>query len=76
MRRAEPALATGAFALVDASAGVLAYERIEDGRRLRILLNLTDVAVAIDWRGTSLLSTLAGDPEPGMLRGNEGLILA
>jgi oligo-1,6-glucosidase/alpha-glucosidase len=75
LRRAEPALAMGAFALIDAPAGVLAYDRIEGNRRIRILLNLTGVAVAIDWHGTPLLSTLAGDPEPGTLRADEGLVL-
>jgi oligo-1,6-glucosidase/alpha-glucosidase len=75
LRRAEPALAVGDIALVDAPAGVLAYDRIAEGRRLSVLLNLTDRAVTIDWRGTPLLSTLEGEPEPGMLAANEGLIL-
>jgi len=55
---------------------VLAYARIGDGRRLSVLLNLTSDTIIIDWRGTSLLSTLAGQPEPGKLRPNEGMILA
>jgi oligo-1,6-glucosidase/alpha-glucosidase len=76
LRRAEPALAVGSFTLVDAPPGVLAYDRIEKGRRLRVLLNLTDQAVAIDWQGSVLLSTLAGEVEADMLRANEGLILA
>ena len=76
LRRAEPALSVGSFALVDAPAGVLAYDRIENGRGLRILLNLRDAAVTLDWRGTVLLSTLADDPEAGTLRANEGLILS
>jgi len=76
LRRSEPALALGAMTLVDAPAGVLAYARIGDGRRLSVLLNLTSDAILIDWRGTPLLSTLAGQPEPGKLRPNEGMILA
>ncbi len=76
LRRAEPALATGNFALADAPAGVLAYHRGHGDRRLHILLNLTDTAVPVDWRGTALLSTLGGDPQPGILRADEGLILA
>ena len=76
LRRAEPALAIGAMALLDAPAGVIAYERRHDGRRLSILLNLTSSAVAYDWAGTPLLSTLDGDPAPGMLRADEGLIVA
>ncbi len=76
LRRTEPALSMGSFALVDAPAGVLAYDRIEGDRRLRILLNLRDAAVTVDWRGAVMLSTLDGEPEPGMLRANEGLILS
>ncbi len=76
LRRTEPALSVGSFALVDAPAGVLAYDRIEGDRRLRILLNLRDAAVTMDWRGAVMLSTLDGEPEPGMLRANEGLILS
>ncbi|GAA3695758.1 alpha-amylase family glycosyl hydrolase [Sphingomonas cynarae] len=76
LRRAEPALAVGSFALVDAPAGVLAYDRIEGDRRLGILLNLRDTAVMVDWQGMVMLSTQDGEPEPGMLRANEGLILS
>ncbi|VXC78524.1 alpha-amylase family glycosyl hydrolase [Sphingomonas sp. AX6] len=75
LRRSEPALSVGAMTLLDAPDGVLAYERVSDGRRLSILLNLTSNAATIDWQGTPLLSTLDGDPEPGMLRANEGIIL-
>ncbi|MDP1027552.1 alpha-amylase family glycosyl hydrolase [Sphingomonas sp. KR1UV-12] len=76
LRRAEPALAVGSFTLLDAPAGVLAYRREEGGRSLSILLNLTDHDVTIDWTGTPLLSTLSGEPEPGMLRANEGIVFA
>ena len=76
LRRSEPALALGAMTLVDAPASVLAYARIGDGRRLSVLLNLTSDTIIIFWRGKPLLSTLAGQPEPGKLRPNEGIILA
>jgi alpha-glucosidase len=76
LRRANPALAAGGFALVDAPDGVLAYQREHDGKPLLILLNLTLQNVTIEWRGTPLLSTLDGDAEPGVLRANEGLIIA
>jgi oligo-1,6-glucosidase/alpha-glucosidase len=76
LRRAEPALSVGAMELVQAPAGVLAYERVDGERRLLVLLNLTSHNVTVDWTGTPLLSTLNGDPEPGMLYPNEGLILA
>ncbi len=81
LRRTEPALSVGSFALVDAPAGVLAYDRVEGDRRLRILLNLRDAAVTmdwpgVDWSGTVMLSTRDGEPEPGTLRANEGLILS
>ncbi|UVO51750.1 alpha-amylase family glycosyl hydrolase [Sphingomonas sp. SUN019] len=76
LRRATPALAVGGFALVDAPDGVLAYQRVHEGEPLLILLNLTSNNVTVDWRGTPLLSTLDGDPEPGMLYPNEGVIVA
>ncbi|MFS0773804.1 alpha-amylase family glycosyl hydrolase [Sphingomonas sp. 1P08PE] len=75
LRRATPALATGAMVLLDAPPGVLAYEREQDRRRVRVLLNLTAEAVACPWRGVGLLSTLDGVATPGLLRPNEGLIV-
>jgi oligo-1,6-glucosidase/alpha-glucosidase len=80
LRRAEPALAVGSFALLDAPAGVLAYRRQYDGRDLSIFLNLTDQNVTMNWhdtgQGTTLLSTLADEPRPGLLRANEGIVVA
>ena len=76
LRRAEPALSTGAMELVDGPAGVLAYERAHNGRRLRVMLNLTSAAVVAEWQGAPLLSTRAGTPEAGWLRADEGVILA
>ena len=76
LRRAEPALALGRMRVLDAPAGVLALERRHEGRVLRVLLNMTAAPVACPWEGAPLLSTLAGDPEAGWLRADEGLILA
>jgi oligo-1,6-glucosidase/alpha-glucosidase len=76
LRRAEPALAVGAFDLLEAPEGVLAYSRKEGERTLRILLNLTDQPRTIEWSGDVLLSTLDSRPQPGSLQPNEGLILA
>jgi alpha-glucosidase len=77
LRRTCAALATGAFRLRDdAPAGVLAYERWHDAERVAILLNLTSRDVAVDWAGMMLLSTRDGAPVPGLLRADEGLIVA
>ena len=75
LRRATPALAMGGMTLLDAPPGVVTYERFAEGRRLRILLNLTGQSVMVDWQGVPLLSTLNGVPESGVLRANEGLIV-
>jgi len=76
LRRAHPALAIGDFRLLEAPAGVLAYARTYGETRLVVLLNLTSRAVAVEWTGTPLLSTLDGEPEPGMLRADEALVIA
>lgn len=44
LRRAEPALSVGAYEAVAATEAVLAYERREAGRRLLVVLNMTDQA--------------------------------
>ncbi|KQT32958.1 alpha-amylase [Sphingomonas sp. Leaf412] len=75
LRRAEPALSIGTMRVVDAPAGVLAYERIHEERTLTILLNMTAAPVACDWRGVARLSTLSGTPQQGMLRADEGLVV-
>ena len=76
LRGAHPPLSIGTMTLVDAPDGILAYERTHHGERLHIILNLTPHDAAVDWHGTPLLSTREGAPEPGLLRANEGLILA
>ncbi len=72
LRRAEPALVVGDMTLLDAPPGVLAYRR----GALTVALNLTDATIDFGWSGTSLLSTLSEGPTPGVLRPNEGLVLA
>lgn len=74
LRRATPALSLGTIALLDAPAGVLAYERRIAGERVGVLLNLTGEAVARPWSGAVLASTLSGIPDPAGLRADEGLI--
>jgi oligo-1,6-glucosidase/alpha-glucosidase len=76
LRREHPALAVGAIELLDAPDRVLGYARSHEGSRLVVLLNLTSRNVEIDWWGIPLLSTLDGDPEPGMLHPNEALLIA
>ena len=76
LRRTHRALSVGDFTLIDAPGGILAYERVHAGERLRVMLNLTPRNVTIDWRGTPLLSTLDGEPEPGMLFADEGIVIA
>ncbi len=75
LRREHAALSVGDFTLIEAPKGVLAYERSHGHRRFRILLNLTPNNVTVEWRGTPLLSTLDGWPEPGMLYSDEGLVI-
>jgi hypothetical protein len=62
--------------LLDAPNGVLAYERSEAGRRLLVLFNLTSDDIVYDWQGTPLLSAVDGEPKPGTLRADEGLVVA
>ncbi len=74
LRRAHRALSVGAFRLLDAADGVLAYERRHGDELLRIALNLTGEARPLPIEGEPLLSTHAGDPV-ATLRPNEGVIL-
>ena len=75
LRRERDALSVGSWHAVAGPAGVLAYERRHGSERLLVLLNLTGVAVTMAWQGVPLLSTLDGEPEPGMLRPDEGMIV-
>lgn len=74
LRRAHPALSIGDFRLLEAADGVLAYERRHGEEVLRVALNMTRRAITFHWAGDALASTLDGDPEPGMLYADEGLI--
>jgi alpha-glucosidase len=83
LRRREPALSIGAYGRVGAVGDeVLAYERVADGRRLAIYLNLTDrVAqpIALAAPSTVLLSTHELRAPVGtslILAANEGIVLA
>jgi len=82
LRRKEPALAQGAYALVTATDEVLAYERRDGSRRLLVALNLGGTPQelrALPGPGTLLLSThldRGGDAfgEALTLAGNEGVV--
>jgi alpha-glucosidase len=62
LRRAEAALAIGAYHPVAATEQVLAYERRHRGERLGIALNLTNAPAEVSavWTGEILLSTGLG----------------
>jgi oligo-1,6-glucosidase/alpha-glucosidase len=76
IRRAEPALSLGGLVLTDTPPGVLAYERHHASKGLRVLLNLTPEVALCNWQGTALLSTVSGAPQQGLLRADEGVIIA
>ena len=85
LRRDHPALAVGAFALLESDGDVLAYERREGAQRLIIALNLGGqpqrLALPRDTTGCRLLlSTLAAAPlienDVLLLRPDEGVIHA
>jgi alpha-glucosidase len=86
LRRAEPALAVGAYEPVESTGHVLAYRRMEAGRVMTIVLNLVAEPAGIELVGPSsgtwriLLSTgldREGERVDGRLslRGDEGVIL-
>jgi alpha-glucosidase len=79
LRRAEPALSTGSFRLIDADADILAYERQYGDARLLVALNLSDsprtLAPPAGTRAVPLLSTLTRPLLDGSLRPNEGIIM-
>ncbi|WP_288459518.1 alpha-amylase family glycosyl hydrolase [uncultured Sphingomonas sp.] len=74
LRRAHPALSVGDFRLLDASDGVLAFERRHGDAVLRVALNLTHEAKPLPFGGEVLLSTLPG-PAHETLRADEGIII-
>ncbi len=75
LRRATPALATGAIDGVKAEGDVLRYDRSDGPTRYRILLNLGDTAVPRDPADAILTTDPSGTADPDMLRPAEGLIL-
>jgi oligo-1,6-glucosidase/alpha-glucosidase len=77
LRRVEPALAVGAYVPGPCGGTLLAYERTADSSRLLVALNFGENSIALPtaFGGERLLSTLPDASEPGVLRGNEGLIV-
>jgi alpha-glucosidase len=84
LRRQEPALATGAFAPLEAEGDALAYVRGSDERRFIVVLNLESRPKTIRWRqkssGQVLLSThpeRAGGQVAGQieLAADEGVVI-
>ena len=79
LRRAEPALALGAWEGISARDGVLVYGRRHGDRRLVVALNLTpeDRPMPAPARGGRvLLSVRDGGTDPDVLRGDDGVIVA
>jgi alpha-glucosidase len=82
LRRAEPGLSIGSYAAVAATDTLLAYERRSEGRRLLIVLNMSDSPdrPALDLgKARVLLSSdlrdVRGITPQGLLRPNEGWIV-
>ena len=81
LRRAHPALAIGDMRMIEAEGDALAYERMHDGARIVVVLNLGSAEQAIDLPGAYhlLLSTYPGagggsgssrsQLDPGLRRG-------
>ncbi len=75
LRRATPALATGAIEDVRADGDVLTYLRTDGTDRYRIALNLGHEPAAIALEPGSVVLSTHADPTPQTLRPDEGLIL-
>jgi alpha-glucosidase len=80
LRRAEPALAVGSYAPVEAAGNLLAYAREKDGRRFLIVLNLGSEPQTVGAAGRVVLSTFLDREDEAVgetldLRGDEGLIM-
>jgi alpha-glucosidase len=80
LRRAEPALALGSYAPVEAADNLLAYAREKHGRRYLIALNLGSQPQTLGAAGRVVLSTFLDREDEAVgetlyLRGDEGLIL-
>jgi alpha-glucosidase len=83
LRRAEPALAVGSYAPVEADGDILAYTREKDGRRFLMVLNLghrSRTFASGEIRGRLALSTHLDRDGEGLaraleLRSDEGVIV-
>ena len=80
LRRAEPALALGSYAPVEAAGNLLGYTREKDGRRYLVALNLGSRPQTLGAAGRVVLSTFLDRDDEAVgetlyLRGDEGLIL-
>jgi alpha-glucosidase len=83
LRRREPLLTQGQWHLIDATATLLIYERRDDRKRIRIILNFSDQAQRCGHghrHGHIILSTHYVTPRPAAqeieLAPNEGVIIA
>lgn len=78
LRRSEPALSVGNYFPVASSNNLLAFTRHSGSTRVLVALNLGEKPVALPdvaQGGEHLLSTLPNEPDPRVLRGNEGVII-
>jgi len=75
LRRAHPALAVGDKRLLSAHSHVLAYERMNEGERIVIGLNLSGEPQQFDLPDGRLLLSTGGDYTPGWLAPDQGVIL-
>jgi len=75
LRRAHPALAVGDKRLLSAHSHVLAYERMNEGERIVIGLNLSGEPQQFDLPDGRLLLSTGGDYAPGWLAPDQGVIL-
>ncbi len=82
LRKAEAALQTGAYGLVESRGDILTYERVAEGRRLLVVLNLSAAAQRTPAPDYALLLSTHRDRAGEMggrllrLRPHEGVILA
>ena len=81
LRRREPALAVGAYGMIESRGSLLVYERVFGSRRLLVVLNLGSAMVYTPGAGRILLSThgeRTGEAVTELLRlgPEEGVILA
>ncbi|AXJ95618.1 MULTISPECIES: alpha-amylase family glycosyl hydrolase [unclassified Sphingomonas] len=76
LRRKHDTLAIGDFRLIESDGSVLAYERHHGDERIVVALNLgADPQPFALPEGEVLASTLPDPHEPGLLRGDEGVVI-